>query len=33
MHGDAAKEFKALKAQYDHKRLFQNDFFRRVFEA
>jgi decaprenylphospho-beta-D-ribofuranose 2-oxidase len=33
MHGDAAAEFKALKSRYDSKRLFQNAFFHRVFEA
>jgi FAD/FMN-containing dehydrogenase len=33
MHGDAAKQFRELKAKYDPRGLFRNEFFSRVFDA
>jgi FAD/FMN-containing dehydrogenase len=33
MHGDAAKQFRELKAKYDPRGFFRNEFFSRVFEA
>ena len=33
MHGDAAKRFRELKAKYDPRGFFRNEFFSRVFEA
>jgi FAD/FMN-containing dehydrogenase len=33
MHGDAAKQFRDLKAKYDPRGIFRNEFFSRVFDA
>jgi decaprenylphospho-beta-D-ribofuranose 2-oxidase len=33
MHGDAARQFREIKARYDPRGIFRNEFFSRVFEA